>query len=142
MLRVLIVATLLFLVSATSVQAGSSVAPGENATVQLQIGAQVGAQAFLQPAVRARIPTVAMLRTINGVAQAQQAADGRNAMLPLFDLGGGKSGLALPVSDSVSLGVRYQYLRREDIRLEVAKAGSLDEGYSSHKFVLRARWQF
>jgi hypothetical protein len=144
MLRILIVATLLFLVSATSVQAGSSAAPGEGATVQLEIGARAGAQALLQPAVRALMPTAAMHRTINGVAQARRAADGRNPMLALFNLGSGsgKPGLALPVSDSVSLGLRYQYLRREDIRLEVAKTGSLDDGYSNHKLVLRARWQF
>jgi hypothetical protein len=142
MLRILIVATLLLLVSATSVQAGSSAAPGGSATVQLEIGARAGAQALLQPAVRALMPTAAMHRTINGVAQARRATDGRNAMLGLFNLGSGKPGLALPVSDSVSLGLRYQYLRREDIRLEVAKTGSLDDGYTNHKLVLRARWQF
>ena len=86
------------------------------------------------------MPTVAMHRTINGVGA--RASDGRSAMLALFDLGSGKPGLALPVSDSISLGLRYQYLRREDIRLEVAETGSLDEEYSSHKLVLRARWQF
>jgi hypothetical protein len=139
MLRILIVATLLFLVSATSVQAESSVAPEESATIQLQIGARVGAQAFLQPSVRARMPSVAMHRMINGVAR--RPADGGSAMLALFSLNG-KPGLAVPVSDSVSLGLRYQYLRRDDIRVEVAKPGSLDEGYSSHKLVLRARWQF
>jgi opacity protein-like surface antigen len=141
MLRILIVATLLLLVSATSVQAGSSVERDESATVQFQIGARAGALAFLQPALRARMAAVATHRTINGLAQARQAADGRNAAPGTFSLGG-KPGLALPVSDSVSLGLRYQYLRREDIRLEAAKAGSLDEGYSSHKLVLRARWQF
>jgi hypothetical protein len=141
MLRILIVATLLLLVSATSVQAGSSVEQDESATVQFQIGARAGALAFLQPALRARMAAVATHRTINGVARAPQATDARNGMLGLFG-SSGKPGLALPVSDSVSLGLRYQYLRREDIRLEAAKAGSLDEGYSSHKLVLRARWQF
>ena len=76
-------------------------------------------------------------RTINDV-QASRATDGRNEMLGLFG-SGGKPGLALPVSDSVSLGLRYQYLRQEDLRVEVAKTGSLDDGYSSHKLVLRAR---
>ena len=55
MLRMLIVATLLLLVSATSVQAGSSVDQDEGATVQLQIGARAGALAFLQPALRGEI---------------------------------------------------------------------------------------
>jgi hypothetical protein len=142
MLRILIVATLLLLVSATSVQAGSSVEQDESATVQFQIGARAGALAFLQPTLRARMAALATHRTINGLPQARRAADGRNAMPGLFNLGSGKPGLALPVSDSVSLGLRYQYLRREDLRLEVAKTGSLDEGYSNHKLVLRARWQF
>jgi hypothetical protein len=141
MLRILIVATLLFLVSATSVQADSSVAPGQVSTIQLRIGARAGAQAVLQPAVRARLPTVAMHRTINGVAQAQRAADG-NAVLALFGPGGRRPALALPVSESVSLGLRYQYLRREDFRRVVAETVSLDDGYSSHNVVVRARWQF
>jgi hypothetical protein len=149
MLRILIVATLIFLASATNVRAGSLTAAGavpgaasdEGITVQLEIGARVGAQAFLQPAVRASMPTAVMHRTINGVVQAQRSADGRSTMLALFNLGG-KPGLALPVSESVSLGLRYQYLRSEDIRLEVAETGSLDEAYSSHNLVLRARWQF
>jgi opacity protein-like surface antigen len=74
-------------------------------------------------------------------SRAPQATDGRSEILGLFG-SGGKPGLALAVSDSVSLGLRYQYLRQEDLRLEVAKTGALDEGYSSHKLVLRARWQF
>jgi hypothetical protein len=141
MLRILIVATLLLLVSATGVQAGSSVDQDESATAQFQIGARAGALAFLQPALRARMAAVATHRTINGVARAPQATDGRSEILGLFG-SGGKPGLALPVSDSVSLGLRYQYLRQEDLRLEVAKTGALDEDYSSHKLVLRARWQF
>jgi hypothetical protein len=139
MLRILIVATLLLLVSATSVQAGSSVDQDESGTVQLQIGARAGALAFLQPGLRARLAALATHRTIND-AQASRATDGGNEVHGLF--GSRKPGLALPVSDSVSLGLRYQYLRQEDLRLEVAKTGSLGEDYSSHKLVLRARWQF
>jgi opacity protein-like surface antigen len=139
MLRILIVATLLLLVSATSVQAGSSVDQDESATVQLRIGARAGALAFLQPALRARLAALATLRTIND-ARASRATDG-NAGLGRFG-STGKPGLALPLSDSVSLGLRYQYLRQEDLRLEVAKTGALDDDYSSHKFVLGARWQF
>ena len=150
MLRILIVATLLLLASATNARAdamtgsgaASGAASGEGVTVQLQIGARVGAQAFLQPAVRASMPTAAMHRTINGVVQAQRSADGRNAVLSLLSRGSGKSGLALPVSESVSLGLRYQYLRPEDIRREIAETASLNEEYSSHNLMLRARWQF
>jgi opacity protein-like surface antigen len=146
MLRILIVATLLFLVSATSAQADATAAsgavPGEGIAVQLQIGARVGAQAFLQPVVRASMPTAAMHRSINGAVQAHRTADGRNAMLALFHLRSDKPGLALLVSESVSLGLRYQYLRREDIRRAIAETAPLDEQYSSHNLVLRARWQF
>jgi hypothetical protein len=142
MLRILIVATLLFLASATSVRADDAIAPAEGVTFQLQIAARAGAQAVLQPAVRASMATAAMHRTINGAAQAHRASDGRSPMLALFGLGGQKPGLAVPVSDSVSLGLRYRYLRREDFRRVVAESVSLDDGYSSHKVVVRARWQF
>jgi hypothetical protein len=141
MLRILIVATLIFLGSATSVRAESAAA-AERVTVKLQLGARVGAQAVVQPAVRASMPSPAMQRSINGVARSQQAADGRNGVLALFGLGGGRPGLAVPVSDSVSLGLGYKYLEREDIALEVAETGALDDGYSSHNVVVRARWQF
>jgi len=139
MLRILIVATLLFLASATSVRADDA-APAER--IKLQLGARVGAQAFVQPVIRASMPTDAMHRSINGTTAAQQAADGRNGVLALFGLGGGKPGLALTVSESVSLGLRYRYLEREDIRFEVAETGALDDGYSSHNVIVRARWQF
>ncbi len=144
MLRILIVATLLVLISATSLHAGSLGLPGGGITIHLQIGAQAGAQAVLQPVVRAGMPSAAMQRTINGVAQAQRAPNGRNGMLALLGhLGGGdKPGLALPVSESVSLGLRYQYLRPEDLHYEIAETASLDEEYSSHNVVLHARWQF
>src|SRR5262245_31407616 len=98
--RILNVATLLFQFSATSVQAGSSAVSGEGATIQLQIGARAGAQAVLQPAVRASVPTVVMQRTINGVARAQRGPDGQRPTLGLFGAGAQKPGLALPVSDS------------------------------------------
>jgi hypothetical protein len=146
MLRILIVASLIPLVSATSVRAdqaaASGAAAGEGLTVQLQIGARAGAQAIAQPALRASMAAAAIHRTINGVVEAQRTADGRNAMLGLFNSVGNKPGLALPVSESVSVGLRYQYLRPEDIRRDVAETASLDDGYSSHNVVLRARWRF
>jgi hypothetical protein len=141
MLRILIVATLLILVPATSALAGSPVARGES--VLIQFGARpVGAQAFLQPTIRASLPSAAMHRTINSVASARAAAHGRPAPLGVHNMGGGRSGLALPVSRSVSLGLRYQYLRPEDMRLNVAESASLNEEYSSHSLVMRARWKF
>jgi hypothetical protein len=145
MLRILSVASLLLLVSATGVQADSAAASGavadEGVTIQLQIGARAGAQAFLQPAIRASMPTAAMHRTINGAAQAHRTTAGRNEVLALFSRGD-RPGLALPVSESVSLRLRYQYLRPEDLRRNIAETASLNDGYSSHNLVLRARWQF
>lgn len=139
MLRVLILAILLLLVSTSGANAQSGSNPHD--AVQLRIGARVGgALAFVQPAVRAAPPTMAMHRSINGGAPSE--ARGPQGVLALFDLGGEKRGLAVPVTESVSLGVRYRYLRPEDLRLEAAETGSLDEEYSSHKVVLRARWQF
>jgi hypothetical protein len=141
MLRVLILATLLLLVSATGADAQSASEPHD--TIQLRIGARVGgALAFVQSAVRAALPTTAMHYSINGGARPDRAPHSRPGVLALFDLGGEKRGLAVPVTESVSLGLGYRYLRREDLHLEVAETGSVDEEYSSHNVVLRARWQF
>jgi opacity protein-like surface antigen len=138
MLRILIVATLLLLVSATGARADAMAASGavsgattgEGIAIQLQIGAGMGAHAFLQPAVRASVPSEVMQRSINGSRQAQGTAERRSPML------------SLSVSDSVSLGLRYRYLRPEDLRREAAETASLNEDYSSHNLLVRARWQF
>lgn len=141
MLRILILATLLLLVSATGVEAQDGAEPHD--ATQLRIGARVGgALAFVQSAVRATLPSRAMDQTINGTTRAERAAGGAPGTLAMFDLGGEKRGVAVPVTDSMSLGVGYRYLRSEDLHFEAAEAGSLDEGYESHKVVLRARWQF
>lgn len=143
MLRILIVATVLVLVPATSVLAGSPAAPEQGATVHLRFGAQIGgAQAFVQPAIRASLPTSALRRSIDRAVRARAASERRQPPATLFGLGGGKSGLMLPVSQSVSLGLRYQYLRPEDLHLDIAETASLDENYSSHSLVMRARWKF
>lgn len=141
MLRIMILATLLFLASATSVRAGSAsdLHPrGE----PLQIGAQIGsALAFVHSAVRASLPFRTVHRTINGPPIHREPRR-RGSMMALLQLDGEKRALALPVTDSVSLGLGYQYLRQEDLRLEVAETAGLDDGYSTHNVVLRARWQF
>jgi hypothetical protein len=141
MLRLLI-AAMLFLVSVTSAAAGSFDERKEGVTVQLRIGARVGSSQALAPAVQANMPSAAMYRTINGVALTGPEAAGKSGMLALLDLAGDEQGLAVPVSDSVSLGLDYEYLRREDIHLEVAETGSLHEEYSTHNVVLRALWKF
>lgn len=141
MLRITILTTLLLLVSGTGAHAGSALDVGGQAE-RLGIGAQIGgAQAFGRTTVRASLPSSAMLRTINGVRADRAPHDG-GSMMALLEVDREKRAVALPVTDSVSLGVGYQYLRQEDLRLEVAETASLDDGYSTHNVVLRARWQF
>ena len=138
MLRILIAAGVLLLVSATSVQADPVDEP-----LHLEFGARVGgAQAFLQPALRASLPSAAMHRTINGVPRAAKR-NGGNSVLGLFGASQEtKPGFAMSVSDSVSLRLRYEYLRREDVQLDEAETASLDEKYSSHNLFVRANWKF
>jgi opacity protein-like surface antigen len=138
MLRILMTATALLLFSATSAGAADESQTGSGA--QLRIGMRLGGGSpVMRPASHARTPSRIMQRTINGVALAAPDDDG--GMLGFFDLGD-ESEVAVAVSDSVSVGVGYEYLRREDIHLEVAEAASLREEYSSHNVVLRARWKF
>ncbi|MEM7025471.1 MAG: hypothetical protein AAF637_23215 [Pseudomonadota bacterium] len=138
MLRILITASVLLLVSATSVQADQV-----DETLHLEFGARVGgAQAFLQPAVRASLPSSAMHRTINGTHRAARR-NGGNAVLGMFGASREtKPGFAMSVSESVSLRLRYEYLRREDVQLDAAETASLDEKYSSHHLLVRANWKF
>jgi hypothetical protein len=140
MLRVLI-AAMLFLASTASAVAGSSEGRAENLTVQLRIGARISSLG-LAPALHANRPSRVMQRTINGVAPARRVGADEADMLALLNLRSDAQGVAVPVSETVSLGLGYEYLRREDIHLEVAETGSLNEEYSSHNVVLRAHWKF
>jgi len=141
MLRLLIVA-MLFLASTASAAAGSSEDRAEHIAVQLTIGARLGGSQGLAPAVLAGRPSHTMHRTINGVALAHRVGADEADMLALLNLRSDAQGVAVPVSDTVSLGLGYEFLRREDIHLEVAETGSLREEYSTHNVVLRARWKF
>jgi hypothetical protein len=49
-------------------------------------------------------------------------------------------GLALPLTERLSLGVDYENIRGEDLWREFAESGSPD--YDSHNFLLRAQWRF
>ncbi len=141
MLRVLI-AAMLFLAWTASAVAGSSGDRAEAITVQLQIGARISGSQGFAPAVHTSRPSRVMQRTINGVALAGRVGAEGADMLALLHLRSDAQGVAVPVSDSVSLGLGYEYLRREDIHLEVAETASLHEEYSSHNVVLRAHWKF
>lgn len=137
MLRYLI-ASMLFVVPVTSAAAGSS--DGDANGVQLAIGQRLSSAST--PRWPAASTGGVMHRTINGVAVRNRVGAEDTGMLALLDLGGEEQGLAVSVSDTVSLGVGYEYLRREDIHLEVAETGSLHEKYSTHNVVVRARWKF
>ena len=134
MLRLLMAASLL-LVSVTSAAADGR---EEGVTVQLRIGARLNASQAPAPVIRAGMPGTVIHRT------ALRGPDdtGDAGMLAALNLQSDASGLAVPVSDSMSLGLGYEYLRREDIHLEVAETGSLHEEYSTHNVVLRAQWKF
>jgi len=138
MLRLLI-AAMLFLASTTAAAAGSSEDRAEHVAAQLTFGARLTGSQGLAPAVPAGRPSPAMQQTING---ARRVGADEADMLALLNLRSDAQGVAVPVSDTVSLGLGYEYLRREDIHLEVAETGSLHEEYSTHNVVLRARWKF
>jgi hypothetical protein len=128
---------MLLVVSVTSAAAGSFNGREEGLTVQLRMGARISSARAIVPAVHASMPSGAMQGTING----GHGAEAEGGVLTLLHLAGGR-GLAVPVSDSVSVGLGYEYLRREDVHLEVAETGSLHEEYSTHNVMLRARWKF
>jgi len=111
------------------------------ALLQLQVG---GALAFAQPSLRATVSDgrastpgdLYPLLTLRGDRPAVRR-------LPRWlDLNGSTPGLAYPVTDTLSLGLDYRYLRSEDLVFKVAKTGSLDSDYQSHNVLLQARWDF
>ena len=106
--------------------------------LQLQVG---DALALTQPSLRARLARGGSRRYL-----APQFPAGREARRPgatrWLDLSGSRPGLAYPVTDSLSLGLRYSYQRSEDLVFNVAKTGSLDNDYQSHNVLLRAQWEF
>ena len=151
MLRILIVATLLFLISAASAWAD---APDRGGRFGTCIGRRHRGPAARSAPASARRPSCSPRRPGPACrplpcSGPSTASCGRNARRTAAtrccrcsSFGGDRPGLGLPVSESVSLGLRYQYLRPEDIRRDVAETGSLDDEYSSHNLVLRARWKF
>ena len=66
----------------------------------------------------------------------------RPGTLRWLNLSGSNPALAYPVTESLSLGLRYSYQRSEDLVFKVAKTGSLQDDYQSHKVLLRAQWEF
>jgi opacity protein-like surface antigen len=137
MMRFLIAAMLILVPVASAV---GDEGRDEGVSIQLRIGPRVTTVQAFAPAATGHLAGGAMQRSINGVAAAAHTAASDPGILAGLNVG--DDGLALPVSDTVSLGLGYEYLRREDIRLEVAETGSLNEEYSTHNVVLRAHWKF
>jgi hypothetical protein len=67
---------------------------------------------------------------------------GHSPLSRWLDLRGSRSSLAVPVSEEVSLGLRYSFQRSEDVEFRAAKAGALDDGYANHKLMVSAQWRF
>jgi hypothetical protein len=104
---------------------------------QLQFG---GALAFAQPSLRAAVgpgpgyPILAPGR-VRPLAR-------RSGLARWLDLDGSEPALAYPVTETLSLGLGYRFLRSEDLVFKVAKTGSLDSDYQSHNLLLQAHWEF
>lgn len=110
--------------------------------LQLQVG---GALALTQSSLRASLagsaprPYLAP-HLLTGRQPAAPAP--RSGAVRWLDLRDSNTALAYPVTESLSLGLRYSYQRGEDLNFKAAKAGSLDDGYENHKVLLRAQWEF
>lgn len=111
--------------------------------VQLQFG---GALAFAQPWLRAAVADA----RLGGPADSHPllAPDSvrplarRSGLARWLDLSGSEPALAYPVTETLSLGLGYRFLRSEDLVFKVAKTGSLDSDYQSHNVLFQAHWEF
>jgi hypothetical protein len=110
--------------------------------MQLQVG---GALALAQPWLRAAVGGTSQ----PGRAVAHPLAFGGegpavrpSGLARWLDLNGSNPTLAYPVTDRLSLGLGYRFLRSEDLVFKVAKTGSLDSNYQSHNVLLQAHWEF
>ena len=109
--------------------------------LQFQVG---DALALTQSSLRARLaphggrylaPHLPSVHERDGLAR-------QTGAVRWLNLSGSKPGLAYPVTDSLSLGLRYSYQRSEDLVFKAARAGSLQDDYQSHNVLLRAHWEF
>jgi hypothetical protein len=109
---------------------------------QLQFG---GALAFAQPSLRAavagRVGAPGSGYPILAPGRVRPLAR-RSGLARWLDLDGSEPALAYPVTETLSLGLGYRFLRSEDLVFKVAKTGSLDSDYRSHNLLLQAHWEF
>ena len=106
--------------------------------LQLQVG---DALALTQSSLRARLARNDDRRYLAPPSPAGPEPR-RPGTLRWLNLSGSNPALAYPVTESLSLGLRYSYQRSEDLVFKVAKTGSLQDDYQSHKVLLRAQWEF
>jgi hypothetical protein len=110
--------------------------------LQLRVG---DALALTQPSLRARLAgddSRGYLAPPLSTAHEPAPAARRPATVRWLDAGDARPTLAYPVTDSLSLGLRYSYQRSEDLVFKVAKTGSLSDNYENHNVLLRAQWEF
>lgn len=110
--------------------------------VQLQVG---GALALAQPAIRAVVPV--QDRVVSQAKRSQRRSEAASSV-PVegnafwLDADAEKTALAYPVSNSLSVGLGYRYVRGEDLEFKVANTEAVASEYGSHNVFLSARWQF
>lgn len=107
--------------------------------VELQLGGAVAAVQAAVPGMLAAIEPIRWpKRRDAGIARQD---DVTSPVAGASSRGG--SGLSYPLSNAMSLGLRYWFLTDEDLAdLEMAETGSLQSGYMNHRFLVRARWHF
>lgn len=121
-------------------QAAAVAAVEADGAVQLQVG---GALEMEQSGVRTRQaglrqPSDTGPSTGSGSLSAGLSASWPSPGVAWFQLRA--SGVALPVTDRLSVSVGYRELQAESLARALALAGTLD--YGSHAVFLRANWKF
>lgn len=110
----------------------------QRAPVQLT-GAVITAPAPLRSGSLGGLRRDVVNRTAGAVALPAQRRQRQDSIeLPWFSRG--KSGLALPVTERLFVGLGYRRVQGEDLWREFAETGSVD--YDSHQLLVRAHWRF
>jgi hypothetical protein len=107
--------------------------------MQLQVG---GALALTQPSLRASFGGHGTRRYLSPHRLSGRPPADPPAVVRWLDLRGSRPALAYPVTEWLSLGLRYTFQRGEDLNFKAAKTGSLHDDYASHRVLLRAQWEF
>jgi hypothetical protein len=113
-------------------------APGE--IMRLQVSAVL---ALSQPLLRGQVGQRRQIRFAPGLSPRLALDFAARSRVPRWlDLGDTQPSLALPVTESISLGLGYSFQRSEDLVFKVARVGALKADYQNHKVLLRAQWEF